>query len=128
MTYTYAGALIVPGAVTQGSDRRLKINDKEILDGLSKIMRVRPVEFDRRYSLEDTEYPVHESGVIAQELYEVLPILVTPASEDLGGEVWRVNYTGLIPYLISAMKELNYKIGELNSEIAELKSDRDAAA
>lgn len=115
MSYSYAGNLTVPGTVSQGSDRRLKINDVEITDGLEKVLAVRPVEFDRRSTLVDDEYPFHESGVIAQELYEVLPILVTPASEELGGEVWRVNYTGFIPYLISAIKELKAEIDQLKA-------------
>ncbi|WP_277962054.1 tail fiber domain-containing protein [Pseudomonas sp. RIT-To-2] len=115
MSYSYAGSLTVPGTVTQGSDRRLKKNDVEILDGLEKILAVRPVEFDRRATLDDEEYPFHESGVIAQELNEVLPILVTQPSDEIGGDVWRVNYTGLIPYLISAIKELKAELDKLKS-------------
>jgi len=116
MRYTYAGDLSVPGTVVQGSDRRLKINDVEITNGLEKILQVRPVEFDRRSMLTDKEYPFHEAGVIAQELHDVLPILVTPGDDDESQEsIWRVNYTGLIPYLISAIKELKSEIEELKA-------------
>lgn len=116
MRYIYTGDLSVPGTVSQGSDRRLKINDVEILNGLEKILKVRPVEFDRRSMITDVEYPFHESGVIAQELFEVLPILVTPGSDDpFKDPIWRVNYTGLIPYLISAIKELSSEVEALKA-------------
>lgn len=115
MTYTYAGNLNVPGTVSQGSDRRLKTNDVEILDGLDRILQIRPVEFDRRDFLDSTEYPHHEVGVIAQELYEVTPLLVTPAASGNEQDIWRVNYTGLIPYLVSAIKTLKAEIEELKA-------------
>lgn len=115
MTYSYAGNLAVPGTVTQGSDRRLKINDVEITGGLEKVLAVRPVEFDRRASLADEQYPFHESGFIAQELDEVLPILVSRPDDQLGGEVWRVNYTGLIPYLVCAIKELKAELDQVKA-------------
>ena len=115
MTYTYAGHLNVPGLVNQNSDRRLKINDVEITDGLERIMQVRPVEYDRRDSLESDDYLHREVGIIAQELYEVAPLLVTPADEDKEGDVWRVNYSGLIPYLISAIQTLKGEINELKA-------------
>ncbi|MFJ4130884.1 tail fiber domain-containing protein [Pseudomonas cyclaminis] len=122
MTYSYSGNLTVPGTVTQGSDRRLKTNDVEIIDGLEKILQMRPVEFDRRVMLSDKDYPFHESGFIAQELNEVLPILVTPGGAGDDEDVWRVNYTGLIPYLVSAIKAQQSLIDLLDSEIAEIKA------
>ncbi|WP_338136985.1 tail fiber domain-containing protein [Pseudomonas veronii] len=115
MSYSYSGNLTVPGTVTQGSDRRLKINDVEISGGLEKILQIRPVEFDRRSMLTDKEYPFHEAGVIAQELHDVLPFLVTPGGVGDDEEIWRVNYTGIIPYLISAIKELKAEIEELKA-------------
>ncbi|WP_210555492.1 MULTISPECIES: tail fiber domain-containing protein [unclassified Pseudomonas] len=115
MTYTYAGNLNVPGTVSQGSDRRLKTNDVEILDGLDRILQIRPVEFDRRDFLDSTEYPHHEVGVIAQELFEITPLLVTPAKPDIEEDIWRVNYTGLIPYLVSAIKTLKAELDELKA-------------
>ena len=115
LSYTYEGNLSVPGSVSQASDRRLKINDVEITDGLEKIINIRPVEFDRRSMIEDKEYPFHEAGMIAQELYEVLPIVVTPGgTKRTEDPIWRVNYTGIIPYLISAIKELKQQVDALS--------------
>lgn len=115
MYYTYSGNLNVPGTVSQGSDRRLKKNDVEISDGLERIMRIRPVEFDRRDFLDSEDYPHHEVGVIAQELFEITPLLVTPADPESEQDIWRVNYTGLIPYLVSAIKTLKTEIEELKA-------------
>ena len=115
MQYTSTGTLHVPGAVNQNSDRRLKKNDVEILDGLEKILQVRPVEFDRRDDLVTDDYPHHEVGVIAQELNELLPILVTMNNPAIESDVCKVNYTGLIPYLISAVKQLKAELDELKT-------------
>lgn len=124
MTLSYGAVLNVPGGVTQSSDRDLKINDVEIMDGLERIRQIRPVEYDRKYNLKDTTYPLHEVGMIAQELYEVLPLVVTPASKDLGGETWTVNYSGVIPYLVSAIKELASSNDELSRKVEELLAAR----
>ncbi|MEE4677656.1 tail fiber domain-containing protein [Pseudomonas alliivorans] len=114
MYYSFEGNLSVPGSVSQASDRRLKINDVEITNGLEKILKIRPVEYDRRSMIEDEEYPFHEAGMIAQELFKVLPIVVTPGGrKKMEDPIWRVNYTGIIPYLISAIKELKQQVDAL---------------
>lgn len=128
MTLSYGAVLSVPGGVNQSSDRNLKINDVEIVDGLEKVRQLRPVEYDRKYSIKDTEYPLHEVGMIAQELYEVIPLVVTPASKELGQETWTVNYSSIIPYLVSAIKELASSNDDLSRKVAELMAARDTAA
>ncbi|KPX26049.1 Tail fiber domain protein [Pseudomonas syringae pv. delphinii] len=127
MTLSYGAVLNVPGGVTQSSDRNLKINDVEIMDGLERVRQIRPVEYDRKYNLKDTTYPLHEAGMIAQELYEVLPLVVTPAGKGLGQETWAVNYTSIIPYLVSAIKELASSNDELSRKVEELMAARNDA-
>jgi pullulanase/glycogen debranching enzyme len=56
-------------------------------------------------------------GVLAQEIQEVFPELV---SEDQN-EMLAVNYQGLVPVLINALKEQDAKMNEQQSEIDELK-------
>lgn len=128
MTLSYGAVLNVPGGVTQSSDRNLKINDVEIIDGLAKVRELRPVEYDRKYNIKDAEYPVHEVGMIAQELYEVIPLVVSPASEELGQETWTVNYSSIIPYLVSAIKELASSNDELSRKVEQLMAARSDAA
>jgi predicted nuclease with TOPRIM domain len=52
-------------------------------------------------------------GVLAQEIQEVFPELV---SED-DNEMLAVNYQGLVPVLINALKEQDAKLNEQQSEI-----------
>ena len=56
-------------------------------------------------------------GVLAQEIKEVFPELV---SED-DNEMLAVNYQGLVPVLINALKEQDAKMNEQQTEIDELK-------
>jgi Tfp pilus assembly protein PilN len=56
-------------------------------------------------------------GVLAQEIKEVFPELV---SED-DNEMLAVNYQGLVPVLINALKEQDAKLNEQQSEIDRLK-------
>ncbi|MCH1547253.1 MAG: hypothetical protein L7S44_01670, partial [Flavobacteriaceae bacterium] len=56
-------------------------------------------------------------GVLAQEIKEVFPELV---SED-DNEMLAVNYQGLVPVLINAIKEQNNKISNQQFEIDRLK-------
>lgn len=56
-------------------------------------------------------------GVIAQELEQVFPELVTTGADGLK----RVDYIGLIGPLIEAVKELDARVLSLEAEIAALK-------
>jgi hypothetical protein len=56
-------------------------------------------------------------GVLAQEIKQVFPELV---SED-DNEMLAVNYQGLVPVLINAIKEQNNKISNQQFEIDRLK-------
>ena len=56
-----------------------------------------------------------QSGVLAQEVRQVLPHLV---KEDDNG-LLSVNYSGLIPVLIEAIKEQQKRIDELEKRIAQ---------
>ena len=54
-------------------------------------------------------------GVLAQEIQEVFPELV---SED-DNEMLAVNYQGLVPVLINALKEQNVKMKEQETKYME---------
>ena len=57
-------------------------------------------------------------GVLAQEIQKVFPELV---SED-NNENLAVNYQGLVPVLINALKEQDNRISNQQNEINELKT------
>ena len=51
-------------------------------------------------------------GFIAQEVREILPELVKKE-----GEFLKLNYHGIIPVLVEALKELNKKVTRLEKEL-----------
>lgn len=57
-----------------------------------------------------------QMGVIAQELIKVYPELVSKGKDGY----YSVNYTGLIPVLVEAVKDLRKKNGELKANVKQL--------
>ncbi len=87
------------------SDINLKENIKTIENSLNLIDSIRGVSFDWK------ETGKGSYGVIAQELEEVLPELVS------NGEHKSVNYNGLIGVLIESIKELKKEIEDLKNKV-----------
>lgn len=99
------------GAYSQISDRNLKDNIEPIKEGLNKIMDLTGYTYEFKRNEEDIKKgtPVELGmGIIAQELKEVAPRLVTKT--DQGHYV--VNYDGITPILIEAIKEQQIIIEE----------------
>lgn len=88
------------------SDRNQKTNITPVTNAISTINSIGGYEFDWKDSGEKS------AGVIAQELEEVLPHLVTTNDDGIKS----VNYAGLTAYLIESIKELNAKIKVLESK------------
>ena len=87
------------------SDRNKKINIIGISDAINTVKKLNGVEFDWK------DNGFHSSGVIAQEIEQILPHLV----QETDG-IKSVNYSGLIGYLIEAIKELSDKIDNLENK------------
>lgn len=83
------------------SDKNIKENIETFENALDVVSQLRGV----RFNWKETHYP--SIGVIAQELEEVLPELVTNTDPKT------VNYNGIIGVLIEAIKELQAEIQEL---------------
>ncbi len=129
-----AGNAYMTGYLTQGSDRSFKKNIHALSDGLSKIMSIRPAEYEfRTDEFESFNFPRgRQTGVIAQELQQVMPELVfeqeSPYSFDKnsgeklsdGKKYLSVNYIGLIPVTISAIQQQQQEISELKGELIKL--------
>ncbi len=111
------GALTVTGAITATgditafftSDARLKDNLQPITDALSKVKTLDGVTFNWNNLAEDKDLDVREAGVIAQQVQNILPEVVT--QRDNG--YLAVRYEKLVPLLIEAIKELNAKVEQL---------------
>jgi hypothetical protein len=87
------------------SDETLKTNIATVENGLETIKSLRGVTFNWKSNQKPSV------GVIAQELEEVLPQLVTTLDNK------SVNYNGLIGVLIEAVKELSAEVQELKSQL-----------
>ncbi len=94
------------------SDERLKHNITDLSDSLAKVNNLRGVsfEFNEEVKIEGTKL-----GFIAQEVNEVLPVLVNllPNTEDM----LTVDYVGMIPVLVEAVKELTKQNLELKARL-----------
>ena len=93
----------VGGTLTESSSVRLKENIVPLNSQLNTLMRLRPVEYDK------IESKIHEYGLIAEEVANVLPQVVSEGNTS-------IQYTRLIPTLIKAIQELTEKVDKLESK------------
>jgi hypothetical protein len=93
------------GNITAYSDERLKTDIETISNALEKVCKMRGVMYTRI----DTE--TRGSGVIAQEMQEVLPEVVLDTNEYLS-----VAYGNIVGILIEAIKELKAEIDQLKGK------------
>ena len=106
---TVSNDLTVSGDVVISSDARLKSNIVSLGSTLPKLLLIDGKSYEMKGK--------QKIGVLAQEIKEVFPELV---SED-DNEMLAVNYQGLVPVLINALKEQESKIINQQSQIDELK-------
>ena len=104
------GDIYATGNVTAYSDIKLKTNIRTIEGALDLVGKMRGVRYDR---IDTGEASV---GVIAQEMREVLPEVVTEKDGAIG-----VAYGNISGVLIEAINELRAEVTELRAEIKALK-------
>ena len=108
------------GGFTCSSDMRLKKNITRLSDDtawtlnqnidvskssvLSKVLALAPVSYN--WNREQDPSQKH-TGFIAQEMREIFPGLV---SEDPSSQMLSINYSGLIPYTIEAIQEMDIQV------------------
>jgi hypothetical protein len=105
---TQSGNSTFSGTITENSSLRYKENVETIKYGLDKVLQMRGVTYDKKNTR------VTEIGVIAEEIYEVLPELVLKNEE---GEIDSVSYGRITAVLIEAIKEQQKQIEELKALI-----------
>ena len=106
---TVSNDLTVSGDVVVSSDARLKSNIVSLGSTLSRLLLIDGKSYEMKGK--------QKIGVLAQEIKEVFPELVT---ED-ANEMLAVNYQGLVPVLINALKEQQSEIDTYRDEVSELK-------
>ena len=121
------GTLVSQGDVTcfQSSDQRLKEDITQIENAGETVDKLRGVRFKWRedWFKENEVILAHQEdiGLIAQEVEEVVPELVT----DKGNGFKGVAYHKLVPLLLEAVKDLRQDVRRLEGEIKEIRANHD---
>lgn len=106
---TTTGNAWLQGTLTQNSDARLKTNIVPLSNTLQTIQQINGYS----YNWKDKSNPDEQLGLLAQELQKVYPQLV---KENVRGDL-SVNYSGMIPVLLEAIKELQERVAELEKKL-----------
>ena len=117
------GAIYATGDVVGSSDERLKTEIKTIPNALDKVLQLRGVTYKWRDPEEGgtcvNNITETRMGVIAQEVVDVVPEVVTHDKEN---DRYGVSYGHLTGVLIEAVKELKQEVNELKKELEEVKN------
>ena len=111
-TFDAGGNFVASGNVTAYSDIRFKSNIVTIPNALDKVLRLRGVNY--------TKDDKASTGVIAQEVEEILPEVVHTAPDEMGTK--SVAYGNMVGVLIEAIKEQQTIINTQEERIAKLES------
>jgi hypothetical protein len=107
------GNATLAGILTQNSDARLKKNIQPLTSSLQNLMKITGYQYNWIDNSRDNSLQI---GVLAQEVQQVFPELV---KEDEKGML-SVNYNGLVPLMISAIKEQQEQIKSQNNHIKKM--------
>lgn len=108
------GTVYAKGSFVSTSDRNLKTNLSPIGDALDKIHKITGYTYDRI----DTHR--QECGLVAQEVLEILPQVVSKDESDM----YTIAYGNMAGLFVQAFKELQKEVETLRAEVAELKAVR----
>jgi hypothetical protein len=106
----YDGSATLSGDLTINSDARLKSNIVTLGSTLSRLLLID----GKSYTMKANE-GISKIGLLAQEVQAAFPELVKSADDSKG--TLSVNYQGMIPVLLNAIKEQQAQIDELKALI-----------
>jgi len=124
---TFTANQIVSGSITatgdvvafSTSDKRHKHNIVLISDALSKVTKLNGVTWEWNEDVDDATKETPKTGLIAQEVQEVLPEVVKERADGF----LALDYSKTIGLLVEAIKEQQTQIHSLTLEIQKLKKD-----
>ncbi len=124
---TFTANQIVSGSITatgdvvaySTSDKRHKNNIVNITDALAKVTKLNGVTWEWNEDVDDATKETPKTGLIAQEVQEVLPEVV----KERGDGFLALDYSKTIGLLVEAIKEQQTQIHSLTLEIQKLKKD-----
>jgi hypothetical protein len=102
------GDLVIAGNLALWSDEKLKRDIKPIERSMEKLSKIKGYHYYWKNAKSDQQ---QQTGLLAQEVKEAFPELVT---KSLNGDL-AVNYIGLIPHLLVAIRELKQELDELKN-------------
>ena len=108
----YDGSATLSGDLTINSDARLKSNIITLGSTLSRLLLID----GKSYTMKANE-SIAKIGLLAQEVQAAFPELVKTSNDSEG--TLSVNYQGMIPVLLNAIKEQQAQIDELKALIKE---------
>jgi Chaperone of endosialidase len=108
-----AGSGYLNGNLIQTSDKRLKQNFSLLSNSLSNIYQLKGYHFKW---IEASRSHDLQTGLIAQEVQKIFPELVQTDEKGF----LSVNYIGLIPHLIEAVKELKNENKDLKNRLEKI--------
>lgn len=123
------GTFLFPGAITANarwwsSDRRLKRDIRLLASPLDNLLQLQPIsyEFKNQGKIPEQKIGVptqkrRSIGLVAQDVEEVFPELVSLSSNGYK----LMNYHGLIPLEIEAVKELAEDLDQVEGQITSLR-------
>jgi hypothetical protein len=111
-TFDDDGSFTATSNITAYSDLKLKDNLEVIPNALHKVSQLTGYTYDRI----DMD-GVRQSGLIAQDVQEVLPeVIVNNVDPDSGEETLSLAYGNMIGLLVEAVKELKAEVEELKGK------------
>jgi hypothetical protein len=111
-TFDDAGSFTATANITAYSDRKLKDNLEVIPNALAKVSALTGYTYDRI----DMD-GIRQSGLIAQDVQEVLPeVVINNVDPDSGEETLSIAYGNMIGLLVEAVKELKAEVEELKGK------------
>ena len=104
------------------SDYRLKENVVPLKDGLSRLMQLKPVQYN--WKINNTK----DEGFLAHELQSVFPYAVSGKKDEVDdkGNIkpQAVDYGRITPLLVKAIQELQTTVEELKAKIKVLEEKK----
>ena len=116
LTVLFDGTTTIAGDLSINSDARLKANIISLGSTLAKLLQID----GKTYTMKKDENKKQKIGVLAQDIEKVFPELV---SESHG--VKSVNYQGLVPVLINALKEQDAMMKEQDNRLSKQQNEID---
>ena len=108
------GAIYATGDIVGSSDERLKTEIKTIPNALDKVLQLRGVTYKWKEEQDKNDITETRMGVIAQEILDIIPEVVT---HDVENDRYGVSYGHITGLLIEAIKQQQEQINQLKKEI-----------